>query len=460
MAVSDIIMEGLRQAKPRGGVNIAMPSEAEKARTRLLEKQIAVEEQNLKALQVAANKNLIKSQATDYAFSLGVDGADQRYIEYLKKNNMTDEAVKLEKQMAEIQSKNATKSKAQLDVDNLKTTMISDEFTSIMQGTPKQQLVKLEDFLRSNKAKTLLGEDGIAEFARATPEDRLGLIKQKALLSGMAKNAQDRAMADRRKWGKVEEVQERDGTITTYRYDPQNAEAERGGQWAGWLKVGEGAPQKPLVDLSEEKEETKHYFKTLDTYEKFERAAKSNEQALAFIEEQVGNMQTGSFEDLETFFQQAGAYFGMEFSELAAKEGAEAAMGAVVMNVLEKFSGAISEGEREFARNISPKMTQSKEGRQLIINFLRNSSRYDQDAATAYRAFYDEKDHGAAMEVIDKLHAAYVANAEVMTRRAKALGKGRTPAENHLMSFQGTDNWESAKAQYKAKFGKLPEGVK
>ena len=97
--------------------------------------------------------------------------------------------------------------------------------------------------------------------------------------------------------------------------------------------------------------------------------------SLDFIETTIGDMETGLMTDFKVGVNQLASSLNLPFSgDVPNLEAARTAAGELVMDSLQKFPGQISNAEREFLEKRMPGLTQTKEGRQLIIDMLRRSA--------------------------------------------------------------------------------------
>jgi len=116
-------------------------------------------------------------------------------------------------------------------------------------------------------------------------------------------------------------------------------------------------------------------------YEQFTEAASDSKIAqntisnLNYIDTALAGIETGSLTDMKVSLSRLGKSFNLPIpDDVANLESGQAAMGDLVMGILGKFKGAISDGERKFAASIVPKLTQTSEGRKQISEMMRTMS--------------------------------------------------------------------------------------
>ena len=96
-------------------------------------------------------------------------------------------------------------------------------------------------------------------------------------------------------------------------------------------------------------------------------------QSLDFIDNALRGLDTGALTDVGVKMAGIASSLGLPFDEkrVASLESAQGAMGDLVMAILGKFKGAISDGERAFAQSMVPKLTQTPEGRTQLSKYMR-----------------------------------------------------------------------------------------
>ena len=106
------------------------------------------------------------------------------------------------------------------------------------------------------------------------------------------------------------------------------------------------------------------------------RFAEKTINNIGFIEATIGDMETGTLTDMKVSLGQLAASFNLPFNEneIGSLLGARTAAGEMVMAGLNNFPGQISNQERIFLEGRMPALTQTKEGRQIIMDLLRRGA--------------------------------------------------------------------------------------
>jgi hypothetical protein len=132
--------------------------------------------------------------------------------------------------------------------------------------------------------------------------------------------------------------------------------------------------QSPLVNMSAG-DKMKFAFDNYQDAVDSASAAEKQLNNLDFIDATIGDIETGSLTDLRVAFGQLSASLNLPIdTEISSLEGARTAAGELVMAALDKFPGQISNAEREFLELRMPGLTQTREGRQVIIALLRRTA--------------------------------------------------------------------------------------
>ena len=132
--------------------------------------------------------------------------------------------------------------------------------------------------------------------------------------------------------------------------------------------------QSPLVSMNSGKQADMVLsdFKEIRDKARFAEKTINN---LDFIEAAIGDIETGSMTDFKVGISQLAASLNLPYSkEVSSLEGARTAAGELVMAGLNNFPGQISNSERDFLVERMPGLTQTKEGRKLIVNLLRRAA--------------------------------------------------------------------------------------
>ena len=132
--------------------------------------------------------------------------------------------------------------------------------------------------------------------------------------------------------------------------------------------------QSPLVSMNSGKQADMVLsdFKEIRDKARFAEKTVNN---LDFIEATIGDIETGAMTDFKVGISQLAASLNLPYSkEVSSLEGAKTAAGELVMAGLNNFPGQISNSEREFLVERMPGLTQTKEGRKLIVNLLRRAA--------------------------------------------------------------------------------------
>ncbi len=81
------------------------------------------------------------------------------------------------------------------------------------------------------------------------------------------------------------------------------------------------------------------------------------------------NLQSGKFGDLRTEVQKFAEEFGFDpgLQDTTVAELVSGVSGGLVLDGLQKFSGAISDGERNYTKSITPGLSTTKEGNRYLL---------------------------------------------------------------------------------------------
>lgn len=134
------------------------------------------------------------------------------------------------------------------------------------------------------------------------------------------------------------------------------------------------------------------------------KASRSKLDALNAIEVLAGDLSTGKLTDLGINAAQVGESFGLSLDpNLQAKEASRAIMGRLALEARNPaggagMPGAMSDSDRQFlVSTITPSLSQSKDGRKLLINTMRTLEHRSidvNDKAEAYIKKYGQLDNG------------------------------------------------------------------
>ena len=129
------------------------------------------------------------------------------------------------------------------------------------------------------------------------------------------------------------------------------------------------AKKTPLMaagETEEQKEIGKAFGKKFTTINSAAESAIKNQSNIATIETliQQPDLKTGYFGELRTSASKLANEFGLnfDFQNVGAAEVLSATTGKLVLEGLSNFKGSISDGERQFVKDINPGLNMSKEG--------------------------------------------------------------------------------------------------
>lgn len=129
------------------------------------------------------------------------------------------------------------------------------------------------------------------------------------------------------------------------------------------------AKKTPLMaagETEEQKEIGKTFGKKFTSINESAESAIKNQSNIATIETliQQPDLKTGYFGELRTNAAKLASEFGLnfDFQNVGAAEVLSATTGKLVLEGLSNFKGSISDGERQFVKDINPGLNMSKEG--------------------------------------------------------------------------------------------------
>ena len=129
------------------------------------------------------------------------------------------------------------------------------------------------------------------------------------------------------------------------------------------------AKKTPLMaagETEEQKEIGKTFGKKFTSINESAESAIKNQSNIATIETliQQPDLKTGYFGELRTSAGKLASEFGLnfDFQNVGAAEVLSATTGKLVLEGLSNFKGSISDGERQFVKDINPGLNMSKEG--------------------------------------------------------------------------------------------------
>jgi len=129
------------------------------------------------------------------------------------------------------------------------------------------------------------------------------------------------------------------------------------------------AKKTPLMaagETEEQKEIGKTFGKKFTSINESAESAIKNQSNIATIETliQQPDLKTGYFGELRTSAAKLASEFGLnfDFQNVGAAEVLSATTGKLVLEGLSNFKGSISDGERQFVKDINPGLNMSKEG--------------------------------------------------------------------------------------------------
>lgn len=98
--------------------------------------------------------------------------------------------------------------------------------------------------------------------------------------------------------------------------------------------------------------------------------ANKTKDSIRFIRGAMKGIDTGKLTDIKLGLGEYAASIGIDMPDIPNLRSANTAMGQMVMAGLDAFPGQISNQEREFVAGVMPKLTQTSEGREAIMEFL------------------------------------------------------------------------------------------
>ena len=129
------------------------------------------------------------------------------------------------------------------------------------------------------------------------------------------------------------------------------------------------AKKTPLMaagETEEQKEIGKTFGKKFTSINESAESAIKNQSNIATIETliQQPDLKTGYFGELRTSANKLASEFGLnfDFQNVGAAEVLSSTTGKLVLEGLSNFKGSISDGERQFVKDINPGLNMSKEG--------------------------------------------------------------------------------------------------
>jgi len=151
------------------------------------------------------------------------------------------------------------------------------------------------------------------------------------------------------------------------------------------------AKKTPLMaagETEEQKEIGKAFGKKFTTINSAAESAIKNQSNIATIETliQQPDLKTGYFGELRTSAGKLASEFGLnfDFQNVGAAEVLSATTGKLVLEGLSNFKGSISDGERQFVKDINPGLNMSKEGISANISLQKKGNeitlRYNEEA--------------------------------------------------------------------------------
>ena len=125
-------------------------------------------------------------------------------------------------------------------------------------------------------------------------------------------------------------------------------------------------PLMPASETEEQKEIGKTFGKKFTSINESAESAIKNQSNIATIETliQQPDLKTGYFGELRTSANKLASEFGLnfDFQNVGAAEVLSSTTGKLVLEGLSNFKGSISDGERQFVKDINPGLNMSKEG--------------------------------------------------------------------------------------------------
>jgi hypothetical protein len=151
------------------------------------------------------------------------------------------------------------------------------------------------------------------------------------------------------------------------------------------------AKKTPLMaagETEEQKEIGKAFGKKFTTINSAAESAIKNQSNIATIETliQQPDLKTGYFGELRTSAGKLASEFGLnfDFQNVGAAEVLSATTGKLVLEGLSNFKGSISDGERQFVKDINPGLNMSKEGISANISLQKKGNeitlKYNEEA--------------------------------------------------------------------------------
>ncbi len=422
-SIADLIQASWGQSAPKIGINVESSGQRREREARIAQAktQTAVAEAQLAELET--KRQILKKVEDARGASMFTDPTtgERRldpnvYAANLEARGLQDQAQDWRIDQAKLNKELASKNKYQLEANQLRVQKVANELGILVDLPLDRQIEGFRQWASQPENSNY----------RLTPNEQIPQVIRNLVLRA---NASDYAHKTALK--KFEKG------LDPKKGNARNIELPNGSIIAGienedgTLSVnGEPAPPNsklasaPTVQIGQEKEKTKLYYKAYEGLREEASRQEAIQYSLEFISHTLEGVATGRLTDWRKALGQLGASFGIHIDkDLASLEAAEAGMGKLVMSVLGEFKGAISDGERQFAATIVPKLTQTPAGREEITRFL---SAVADRSQKKLEMFWDHKD----VVDFDKAWGEYVKKNPIMDKaKMEQLTENETPVE-------------------------------
>ena len=127
----------------------------------------------------------------------------------------------------------------------------------------------------------------------------------------------------------------------------------------------------PRPETQEEKEQGKVFGKEFGSIVEAGNLANTNDQKLEILRSinNIETLKTGKLGELRTEVQKLGETFGLDLNlqDTTPAEIVTGISGGLVLDGLQKFTGAISDGERNYTKSITPGLSMTREGNEYLL---------------------------------------------------------------------------------------------
>jgi len=146
--------------------------------------------------------------------------------------------------------------------------------------------------------------------------------------------------------------------------------ATKDGQLDHLVSTGDRSKAKGDTLNFGDRESVKNAYQAWGKQNELAQISQSTLDNVAYITSTLGDMETGGLTELKVGAGKLAASFGVKLDDMGDLEGAKAVMGNFVMDKLQGFTGAISEGERAYSKTIVPQLVNTVEGRKELMSMM------------------------------------------------------------------------------------------